>query len=334
MRIAQIADLWHAATPKSVGGRGFITGSLTEEFVKRGHDVTLFATGDSTKSGKLISVAENALKASNKELTEHNIKNAYDMFSEFDVIHNHVGHLALPYAEKSKTPTLTTLHYPSEDAREYLQKYRSASSFNSISMAMQKFYQEIDYIGNVYNGIYVKDYIYGEKAEDFFLFLGRISPDKGVAQAIEACNLIGANLVIAGMVPGPDQKYFEEKVKPFINGERIKYIGEVNYQEKITLYPRAKALLHPVDFFEPFGLTLVEAMASGTPVIAFNKGSIPEIVSDKESGFVVDSVDGMAEKMKIVDNINRGNCRKRVEENFTVEKMADGYEKLFEEIIK
>lgn len=333
LKICQIADLWHAATSNSVGGRGFITGALTEELVKRGHEVTLFASGDSTKAGKLVSICDKALNASNAELTALNIKNAYDRAIEFDIIHNHVGHLALPYTLNVKVPTLTTLHYPSDDAREYLKKYRDASYFNSISMHMQKFYPEIDYIGNVYNGIYVNDYVFNENPEDFFLFLGRISPDKGVDQAIEAAKISGFNLIIAGMVPEPDQNYFDEKVKPFIDGEKIKYIGEVNYNDKIKLYPRAKALLHPVNFFEPFGLTMVEGLASGTPVIAFDKGSIPEIVKNGETGFVVNNAFEMAEKMKIVDNINRGICRKRVEDNFTVEKMVRGYEEIYEKAI-
>lgn len=327
MRIAQIADLWHPATKDSVGGRGFITGALTEELVKRGHEVTLFASGDSTRAGKLVSVVDKAIKGFDLELTNRNISNAYA--GSFDVIHDHVGHLALPYAAKSKTPTVTTLHYPSEEAREYLKKYRDASYFVSISMAMQRFYPEINFSANVYNGIYVNDYIFNDKPEDFFLFLGRISPDKGVHNAVEAAKIAEVKLIIAGMVPSPDQNYFEKKVKPFIDGERIKYIGEVDYQEKIRLYSRAKAVLHPIDFFEPFGLTLVEAMASGTPVIAFNKGSIPELVVNGETGYVVENVMGMAEAIKRIGEIDRNKCRKRAEENFTVERMVDGYEKLY-----
>lgn len=332
MRIAQIADLWHPATKDSAGGRGFITGALTEELVKAGHEVTLFASGDSTKAGRLISVVDKAIKRSDKELTDLNLSKAYEMADQFDVIHNHVGHLALPYAAKVKTLTVTTLHYPSEEAREGLKKYGKASCFVSISMAMQRFYPEINFAANVYNGIYVNDFIFNENGEDFFLFLGRISPDKGVHNAIEAAKIADGRLLIAGMVPSPDQNYFDEKVKPFIDGEKIKYIGEVDYAEKIKLFSRAKAVLHPIDFFEPFGLTLVEAMASGTPVIAFNKGSIPELVADKKTGFVVENVSEMAEAMGKIGEIDRKECRKRVEENFTVEKMVEGYEDLYEKI--
>lgn len=336
MKIAQIADLWHPAKGDSVGGRGFITGALTEGLVKRGHEVTLFASGDSTKAGRLISVVEKALKHSDLELTVLNLAKAYSMDGEFDIIQNHVGHMALPFASMSKTPSLTTIHYPREDdvTKSYFETFKNASYFSSLSFALQKFYPMLSYVGNVYNGIYINDFIFNDSPEDYLLVLARISPDKGIQFAVEAAKRANEKLIIAGMVPEPDRAYFENVVKPLIDNDRVKYIGEVNYQQKIPLLSNAKALLQTSDFFEVCPVAPLEAMASGTPVIAFNVGSIAEIVKDKETGFVVEKedIEVMVEGIKNIDNIDRKACRKRVEENFTVEKMVDGYEGIYRKI--
>ena len=327
MKIAQIADLWHPVSKETLGGRCFITSVLTDKLVERGHDVTLFASGDSQTSAKLISVIPRALHSRDGDTSLLNIAEAYGRAEEFDVIHNHLGHFVLPLTQFVSTPTVTTIHYPFKNPviDIFFDQYKEKNYFTSLSYSMREQFPGLDYVGNVYNGIVVDDFVYQDQPEDFVLFFGRMSPDKGVHLAIEAARLAGERIVIVGLVPPDDEEYFNVKIKPLIDNDRVKYLGAMSYQDKISFFGRAKAMLHPALFPEPFGLTLVEAMACGTPVIAYNRGAIPEVIDDKVTGFVVSGDQEMADAIKKVGNIKREACRQRVEKNFTVDKMVDGY---------
>jgi len=192
-------------------------------------------------------------------------------------------------------------------------------------------------VGSVYNGIPIKDFPFGDKSENYLVYLGRISPLKGTHLAAQVAHKTGRKLFILGDVAGwerDDQGYFKEKVKPLIDGKLVAHVGEVNFAQKVSYLKKASALLFPIQWEEPFGLVMIESMACGTPVIAFKRGAIPEVVVDGKTGFIVDTVEEMIEAVNKIDQIDRRECRRWVEKNFTVEKMVDGYERVYQEILK
>ncbi len=347
LKIAQLAPLWETVPPKKYGGVEIIIAAITNELVKRGHDVTLFASGNSMTKAKLASVFPKSLFEDNIDWfhRSQNLINAANCFSraeEFDIIHSHMGDNALFFAPAAKTPVLTTLHNvlpgaKQNDTDEYVtfKYYSRKTNFASISFN-QRTHTDINlnYIDTVYNGININDFTFNPKPQDYFAWLGRIHYGKGMWNAVHAAQVSKNKLIAAGnMTCESDEKYFEE-VKPMINGKNIKYIGEVGPKEKDKLLGGAKALLFPTIWEEPFGLVMIEAMACGTPVIAFNRGSVSEIVKHNKTGFIVKDEKEMAEAMKNIGKIDRAECRKHIEKYFTIEKMADAYEKVYEKIIK
>lgn len=340
MRIAQVAPIVERVPPKKYGGTERVVHSLTEELVKRGHEVTLFASGDSKTSAKLISVYPKSLREVKlKDLygqniwTMLNIGLAYSQADSFDIIHDHVGHPSLPTANISPTPVVMTLHgaFTAENKRifETLKK----PYFVSISESQAKSAPNVNYAGNVYNGLPMENYPFSEENDGYLLFVGRISMEKGVHHAIEVAQYLDLPLIIAAKLESVDLPYFNEYVGPRLS-ENIKWIGEVDEAERNILMSKALCFLHPVTWKEPFGLTMIEAMACGCPVVALNKGSIPEVVENGRSGYVVNDIDEMIDAVNHIKRIDRAECRQYSLENFSATRMAEGYEKIYEKIIQ
>lgn len=347
LRIAQLAPLWETIPPKKYGGIEIIIKAITNELIKRGHQVTLFAAGNSKTKAKLNSVFPKSLFEMKVDWyhRSQNLINAANLFqraNKFDIIHNHAGDNALFFVQTVKTPVLTTLHNVLPNSKqnksdEYItfDYYSQKTNFASISFNQRKHSNlKLNYVDTVYNGINLNDFTFNNQPQDYLVWLGRIHYGKGTWNAVNVVVKAKQKLIMAGNTTcESDEEYFK-KIKPLIDGKKIKFIGEVNRKEKNKLLSGAKALLFPTIWEEPFGLVMIEAMACGTPVIAFNKGAAPEIVKDGETGFIVKDDKEMIEAIKKVDKINRTQCRKHIEKYFTVEKMVDEYERVYEKIIR
>lgn len=346
LKIAQIAPLWETIPPKRYGGIEIMIDKITNELLKRGHKVTLFASGNSRTKARLRSVFPKSLFEMEVDWYHRsqnliNAANAFSMADEFDIIHNHAGDNGLLFSEISKTPVLTTLHNvlphsKQKSSDEYItMKYFSRkTNFVSISFD-QRTHTDIkfNYSGTVYNGINLKDFTFNSKPKDYLVWLGRIHYGKGLWNAVHAAKISKEKLIIAGNITcESDEKYFQS-IKPMIDGKKIKYIGEVGPKKKNKLLGGAKAVLFSSIWEEPFGLVMTEAMACGTPVIAFNKGSVPEVIKNGITGFVVKNDKKMIKAMGKIDAVDRNKCREHVEKYFTVEKMVDGYEKIYSKLI-
>ncbi len=347
LKIAQVAPLWETIPPKKYGGIEIMMDKIINELLKRGHEVTLFASGNSKTKARLRSVFPKSLFEMKVDWYHRsqnliNAANAFSMADEFDVIHNHAGDNGLLFSEISKTPVLTTLHnvlpgLKQKKSDEYItMKYFSRkTNFVSISFD-QRTHTDIkfNYAGNIYNGINLNDFSFNPKPRDYFVWLGRIHHGKGLWNAVNAAKISKEKLIIAGNITcESDEKYFQS-VKPMIDGKKIKFIGEVGPKKKNKLLGGAKAVLFPTIWEEPFGLVMTEAMACGTPVIGFNKGSVSEVIKDGVTGFVVKDDKEMIKAIKKIDKIDRAECRKHVDENFTIKKMVDGYERVYEKAIR
>jgi glycosyltransferase involved in cell wall biosynthesis len=351
LRIAQVGTIWETTPPKLYGGTERIVHQLTEELHKKGHEVTLFATGDSKTSAKLKSTYPRAayrdgVPWENILYPLEHIAHVFEHAHEFDIIHVHLNkvqdYAALVLAQYVKTPVVFTIHFliPTEkqkdrrDRFKFLGKYRS-SHFVSISNAQRTMY--LNYVDTVYNGLDFTRYEMPEKPGKNLVWIGRFAPTKGPKEAIEVAKLTGRNLIMAGKIDYQDQhflKYYEEEIKPHIDGRQIQYIGEVNETQKIKLLKRAKALLNPVNWNEPFGLTSIEAMAMGVPVLAFDKGPMREIIMDGKTGFVVKNVKQMAKAIAKVETLNRSLISQYARSHFSAETMANNYIKVYESIIR
>lgn len=342
MKIAQISPLGERVPPKKYGGTERIIHTLTEGLVRKGHEVTLFATGDSQTSSKLVSVYPKSLREANFKnpytagsIPMLNIGAAYAVQEQFDIIHDHNGFLSLPTAALAKTPVVMTLHgaLTPENKRLYEGLNNSINPhFVSISYSQRKPAPMLNYKGNVYHGIDVSDYPFSGEDEGYLLFVGRINEEKGVHHAIEVAEFLNMPLIIAAKLDQCDVPYFKENVEPKLS-DKIRWIGEVNEEGRNQLMSRALCFLHPVTWREPFGLVLIESMACGTPVVAFNRGSIPEIIKHGKTGFVAEDTSEMIEYVKRIRDIKRKACRMHVQDNFNAEKMISGYEKIYEQIL-
>ena len=249
--------------------------------------------------------------------------------SQFDLIHNHFDFLPLTYSRLIKTPVVTTIHgFSSPKIIPVYKKYNTGSHYVSISNADRS--KKLNYLATVYNGINVSDFTFNGQPDDYLLFFGRIHPDKGTAEAIEIAIKSKRKLIISGIIQ--DAAYFKEKVEPFLN-EDILFTGHSGPEKRNELLGTASALLHPISFNEPFGLSVAEAMMCGTPVIAFNKGSMPELIKNEETGFMVNSVDEAVEALKDISKIKRENCRNWSESQFSRDKMVSDYIKCYEQIL-
>ncbi len=340
MRIGVIAPIVERVPPKKYGGTERVVHALVDELVARDHDVTLFASGDSITDAKLVSVHPRALRESNiKDLyganhhTLLNIGAAFERQAEFDVIHDHIGPIALPTANLATTPTVSTMHGPfTPEVRQLLRSLRRPG-ITTISDSQYFASKDINHLGTVYNGLNMEHYEFSDKSGDYLLYVGRICLEKGTHFAIQVAQELDMPLIIAAKVDAVDQGYYESYVKPWLSA-RIQWIGEVDEAERNTLMAGSRCFLHPVTWREPFGLTLIEAQACGAPVVAFAKGSIPEIVEHGVTGFVVEDIEEMVEAVDKVHEIDRNACRARALTNFSAKKMTDGYIAAYQRILE
>lgn len=338
-RIAQLAPLWIPIPPRTYGGIELMLSELTEELVRRKYDVTLFASGDSKTSAKFVPLTEKAIWLDHELKNPHApmmrmLKEVVDRFREFDLIHNHFNFFMFPLSLFPDCPRfLTTVHRPVD--KQYAETMRAYDKVNFAAISedhrqsMEQF--GVPVCGIVYNGIDYNRYKFNDSPSDYLLYLGRLNREKGVLTAIDVAKSTGEKLIIAGNSAGnAEWSFFLHEIQPRLNDEHISFRGQVNFQEKVELLKNAKALLFPIDRREPFGLIMIEAMACGTPVIGFKKGSVPEIVEHGKTGFVVDTPEEMIKAIGQLPAIDRKACRQRVEKNFSLQQMVDKYEAIYE----
>jgi glycosyltransferase involved in cell wall biosynthesis len=337
MRIAMLSPPWIKVPPQGYGGIEWVVHYLANELVARGHDVTLFATGDSITDARLEWVFEQQMPenigGTMFEVTH--VASCLNRAGDFDVIHDHSGFAAVAFASLVDTPVVHTLHGPFTADTEFFYRYFNDSvNYVAISKYQMGCCSDLQYSGVVYNPIDTSPWpvIEADEREDYVLAFGRICPDKGFHAAIAAARRAGVKLIIGGAVQEFCRDYFETVISPEIDGDMIQFVGEVSLTEKWNLFSRARAFLFPVQWPEPFGLVMIEAMAAGTPVIAFPEGSVPEIIRDGETGFIVNDIEEMAARIGEVDRIHAEVCRRYVEDNFSVGRTTDGYLEIYRSV--
>lgn len=333
MKIALISPIAWRTPPLHYGPWENIASLLCEGLVKRGIDVTLFATKDSQTTGKLCAICPRGYeedKTIEPKVWEClHICEVFERANEFDLIHNNFDFLPLTYSCLVDTPVLTTIHgFSSPAILPVYEKYNNKNYYVSISNSDRS--EKLDYIATVYHGINLEEFTYREHIGDYLLFFGRMHPDKGAKEAIQIAKSSGMKLIMAGIVQ--DQEYFDKEIKPNFS-EDIIYLGSVGPERRNNLMRNAYCLLHPIYFAEPFGLSVVESMACGTPVIAFNKGSMPELIESGHNGFIVENVEEAVEALGKISKIDRQCCRETVEQKFSVDRMVDDYIKVYQQII-
>lgn len=336
LKIAQIAPLWAPVPPISYGGTELIISLLTEALVKRGHKVSLFATSDSKTSAKLISFWQESLWRA-KLSSPHAViglmfKKILETADSFNVIHNHTGFYFCPFAPFIHRPVISTIHRPITAETTRLFKAYPQMNYVAISKDQKRSAPSLKFKAVIYNGIDIKKYKYNSEPKDYLLWLSKLTPDKGILEAIEVAKIAKERLIIAGNIPSDDGRFFRYEILPRLDGDQIRYVGEVNFERKVGLLKNAKALIFPVLRREPFGLVVIEAQACGTPVIAYPNGAMPELIQDGKTGFLVKSNLEMALAIKRLDRIKRINCRKFVKKYFDAALMVDAYEDLYKSL--
>jgi len=331
VRIAQVAPLFESVPPKLYGGTERVVSYLTEELVRLGHDVTLFASGDSVTGAHLVPICPEALRLSTTCIDQlaHHIVMLEEVLlrsDNFDVIHFHIDYLHFPLSRHENLVNVTTLHGRLDipDLQPLYKKFGDMPVV-SISDAQREPLPYVNWQGTVYHGLPQDQYSLHSQEGKYLAFLGRISPEKRVDRAIEIATLAGVPLKIAAKVDRADQEYFDAKIRPLLNNPLVEYIGEIGYPEKNEFLGNALALLFPINWPEPFGLVMIEAMACGTPVIAYPHGSVPEIIEEGRTGFLVNDVQAAARAVEQVAKISREECRQRFEERFSATTMAKNY---------
>ena len=340
MRIAQVSPLYESCPPQLYGGTERVVSHLTEELVRQGHEVTLFASGDSQTAATLRAPCKTALRLNPEcqdPIAYHLImlnrvaRNA----DQFDIVHFHADFMHFPLFSQSRHKTLTTLHGRLDlpDLPPLIREFPQMPLV-SISDAQRAPVPWANWQGTVYHGLPPELYPLGCGKGGYLAFIGRISPEKGPERAIEIARRAGAPLTIAAKVDKVDEAYYKAKVEPLLHDPLIEFIGEIGDGEKGAFLGDAMALLFPIDWPEPFGLAMIEAMANGTPVIAFNRGSVPEIVEPGVTGFIVDSIEGAVAAIPLAKALDRGMIRRRFVERFSVERMARDYLRLYDEALR
>ncbi|OGY31448.1 MAG: hypothetical protein A3C02_01790 [Candidatus Andersenbacteria bacterium RIFCSPHIGHO2_02_FULL_45_11] len=345
MKVAVLSTSSWRTPPRHYGPWEFFSSSIAEGLHARGKDVTLFATQDSITSARLEAIVPSGTEEDkfdgsgdiqkNARYWEYlHIAHCLDQANNFDIIHNNMNFAPLYFSPHIQSSIVTTIHSGRIDfdtqplALEIYKQYNPFSHYVAISNAAR--HPDITYAATIYHGIRVSDYPFQMNPGKYLLLFGRIDHDKGAAEAISIAKQFGMKLVLAGIAP--NQEYFNEKIAPHLDGVQVEYIGSVGGKKKMEILGGAYALLHLINFAEPFGLSVIEAMASGTPVIALNKGSMPEIIDSGRTGFVVDTLNEVLEKLSDIPTIRREDCRAAVMERFTEDIMVDNYLRLFEEI--
>jgi glycosyltransferase involved in cell wall biosynthesis len=337
MRVGMIAPPWFPLPPQRYGGIEFVVSLLTEGLVDRGHDVTLFASGDSVTQARLSFIFDRAPfeqieRGGNLEVM-HSLE-AYSRAGEFDIIHDHDGLASRAMGalvhRLSGTPVVATLHGPADQAtQEVLSSLRHDLAFIAISNYQRDGFPDLRFAGTIPNAIDVEHMPFSTEKDDYLLFIGRMIADKGAHVAIDVSRRLDRRLIMAGKVnEGPEREYFTESVEPYLS-DKIHFRGEVDHETKVELYKRARCTLFPIQWPEPFGLVMIESLACGTPVIAMRHGSVPEVIEHGRTGFVVDTVDQMVQAVKRIDQIDPAECRKAVEERFGSESFVTAHEEAY-----
>jgi glycosyltransferase involved in cell wall biosynthesis len=342
VRIAQVAPLYERVPPRLYGGTERVVSYLTEELVRRGHAVTLFASGDSLTRARLRSVVPSALRLAEaplEALPAHviHLADVFQRAREFDVIHCHVDYLGFPFGALVSTPTVHTLHGRLDlpFLREVFPHFPGVP-FVSISDAQRRPLGSLNvwWAATVYHGLPLGRFAFTPEPGRYLAFIGRISPEKRLDLAIAIAREVGIPLKIAAKIDGDDRAYYDACIRPLMDDPLVEYVGEIDDAHKPAFLGGARALLFPIDWPEPFGLAMIEALACGTPVIARPCGSVPEVMVDGVTGFVGERLADLVDAVKRVDTIDRAACRRHVERRFTVERMADDYEAVYRQLIE
>ena len=335
IRLAMLSPISWRTPPRHYGPWESVVSLLTEQLVKMGLEVTLFATGDSQTSGHLVAVCPRSYSedsSANPKVAEClHISEVFERSADFDLIHNHFDFLPLTYSSLIETPMLTTIHgFSSPSIIPVYKKYNDRGHYVAISEADKS--PELNYLATIHHGIDVAQFPFSNSGGKYLLFFGRIHPEKGVHEAIQVARRVEMKLLIAGIIQ--DQVYFQKFVEPYIDGTTVEYLGAIGPDRRPRVLGQALALLHLISFDEPFGLSVVESMACGTPVIAFGRGSMPEIIGHGETGYIVEDTDQAVEAVAAVRSIDRSACRDAVEKRFSDTRMAQDYVRAYQEILK
>jgi glycosyltransferase involved in cell wall biosynthesis len=339
MKIAQVAPLFESVPPKLYGGTERVVSWLTEELVRMGHDVTLFASGDSMTRAKLVPACTEALRlspGSMDQLAQHLVllEMVANHKDKFDIIHFHTDYMHFPISRRETYTHVTTLH-GRLDIPELASLYDVYKDMPviSISDAQRDPLPNIDWQGTVYHGLPRESYTFHPRPKDYLVFLGRTSPEKGLDSAIEIAKAADMPLKIAAKVDNVDQEYFETTIRPLLDDAHLEFVGEVGFPEKYDFVGNAAALLFPISWPEPFGLVMIEAMACGTPVIAYEFGSVSEVMVEGVSGYIVHDLESAVDAVRKIDQIDRKKVRKHFEQNFTADRMAQEYVKIYKRLV-
>jgi glycosyltransferase involved in cell wall biosynthesis len=349
MRIAQVAPPFESVPPARYGGTERVVSTLTEELVRRGHEVTLFASGDSRTSARLVPTVEQSLWHMRPPLSDFapywaiTLGHLWQHMSDFDLIHSHLDYFAFPTARAAVKPVLTTLHGRLDipGLQELYQHFRDVPLV-SISDAQREPIPDANWLGTVYHGIELNEFTFNPRMGGYVAFLGRISPEKGLDVAIRVARRAGVPLLIGARMPLPhthdpnvraDWEYWEDEIQPLLEGRQVELLGQLAGRDKDDLLGGAAALLFPIQWPEPFGLVMVEALACGTPVLALNRGSVPEVIEDGVTGFIRDSEDELVEALLHISDLDRARCRAEAERGFSSATMADAYERVYAQLL-
>jgi glycosyltransferase involved in cell wall biosynthesis len=339
MRIAQVSPLYESVPPKYYGGTERVVSYLTEELVAQGHDVTLFASGDSVTKARLVAPCRRSLRLDKNcidQLSHHllMLEMVAQRAREFDIIHYHVDYLHFPLSRRLGRPQVTTLH-GRLDIPDLVPLYREFRDMPvvSISNAQREPLPFANWQGTVYHGLPLDLYTFRPEPGRYLAFLGRISPEKRLDRAIRIALRTGLELKIAAKVDRVDKEYFESVIKPLLKEPGIEYLGEIGEGEKDEFLGNALALLFPIDWPEPFGLVMIEALACGTPVIAYRRGSVPEVLEDGVTGFIVHGFEDAVRAVEEVHKIERARCRAVFEERFSARRMAQDYLAIYQNLL-
>jgi glycosyltransferase involved in cell wall biosynthesis len=331
MRIAQIAPLFEAVPPACYGGTERVVSFLTEELIRLGHEVTLFATADSKTAARLVPCCEGPLRANPDcfaSIPHHvlQLERVRCLVANFDVLHFHTDCLHYPLTRLLRVPQVTTLHgrLDRSDLRPLFREFEELPVV-SISDAQRVPFPRLNWTATIYHGLPIDMLQPVSGTRDYLLFLGRIAPEKGPIRAIQIARRAGRKLIIAAKVDPSDRDYYEAKVRPLIDGRNVEFVGEISDRDKQELLGHAFALLFPIDWPEPFGIVLIEALACGTPVIAWPHGSVPEIIEHGRTGFLVTSVDQAVSALGQIRTLDRALIRQVLESRFTARRMAEEY---------
>lgn len=338
LRIAQIAPLYESVPPKLYGGTERVVAYLTDELINQGHKVTLFASGDSITKARLIPICQDALRLHTPldPLAYHilQLQEVFERVHEFDILHFHTDYLHFPFTYSRDLTTITTLHgrLDIDDLIPIYNKFRKVPVV-SISNAQREPVPMANWIGTVHHGLPLNLYKKGEGKGNYAVFLGRISPEKRVDRAIEIARQANVKLKIGAKIDKADHTYYEREIKHLFSQPHVEFLGEISEKEKGQLLEDAIALLFPIDWREPFGMVTIEAFACGTPVIAFNHGSVPEIIANGKTGYIVQSIPDAVTALRRIHEIDRDQCRTTFENRFSASIMAKNYLRLYEKLV-